>query len=136
MTLKDGKNGKEYIVEQSMLKQPEKRRLEAMGLIEGTRICKLNEAIDGSIIFNVRGTRLAIGNDLASDIIIREVTASDERGKRRGRGLGLRNGKGRGSGMGRKRGSGIGPRNDKDNCVDIDVGVQEEQKRGKAIVGK
>ena len=106
MTLKDAKNGKEYIVEKSILKQPIKRRLEAMGLIGGTMIRKINEALDGSIIFMVRGTRLAIGKELAEVIIVRDVSASDIRHKKRGRGMGLRDGSGKGIGMGRKRGAG------------------------------
>ena len=104
MNLTDCVNGSDFIVEQSMLKQPGKRRLEALGLIEGTRIRKINEAIDGSIIINVRGTRLAIGKDLGSDIIVRNVTASDMgcKGKRSGAYMGKGHGKGRG--MGRRRG--------------------------------
>lgn len=105
MTLKDSKKGSIYVVEESRLKQPTKRRLEAMGLIEGTRIRKLNEAADGAIIFIVRGTRLAIGKDLAKDIIVREATEEDLRAVNRGRGKGRRDGHGKGSGMGRKRGA-------------------------------
>ncbi len=70
MTLKDAQNGEKYIVEKSMLKQPAKQRLEAMGLIEGTRVRKINQALDGSIIFMVRGTRLAIGKELAEFVIV------------------------------------------------------------------
>lgn len=105
MTLKEGKSEKEYIVEKSMLKQPQKRRLEAMGLIEGTKIRKINEAIDGSVIFMVRGTRLAISKELSEDIIIRDLTPDDLRKKKKGRGLGLRDGRGKGSGMARRRGT-------------------------------
>ncbi len=105
MTLNDAQNYKEYIVKESLLKQPQKRRLEAMGLIEGTIIRKINQALDGSVILVVRGTRLALGKDLANDIIVRELTPSDVRGKRRRRGLGLKNGHG-GGGKGRA----IGPR--------------------------
>ncbi|NLC43231.1 MAG: ferrous iron transport protein A [Clostridiales bacterium] len=105
MNLTDCAKGSDFIVEKSMLKQPGKRRLEAMGLIEGTRIRKINEAIDGSIIINIRGTRLAIGKDLGSDIIVRNVTASDigRNGKRHGAYMGIGHGKGRG--MGRRRGN-------------------------------
>ncbi len=120
MTLQDAQSGKEYIIEESMLRQPQKRRLEAMGLIEGTIIRKINEALDGSVIFIVRGTRLALGKELANDIIIREITPEDinNRRRRRGRGLinghskgtgkGLRNGHGRGVGMGLRDGHGKG----------------------------
>ena len=110
ITLKDGKNGTQYIVEKSMLKQPQKQRLESLGLIEGTRIRKINEALDGSIIFMVRGTRIAIGKKIAEDIVVRDLTASDIKEKSRGYGMGLRDGKGKGSGMGRKRGMTNGSR--------------------------
>ena len=96
MTLKECKKGNEYIVEKSMLKQPGKRRLESLGLTEGTRISKLNEAMDGSIIFIVRGSRLAIGKDLAGDIFVRDVTASDIKNK--GNGWGKRRGNRHGKG--------------------------------------
>ncbi|MGI6746797.1 MAG: FeoA family protein [Anaerovoracaceae bacterium] len=96
MTLKDCRRGNVYIVEKSMLKQPGKRRLESLGLTEGTLISKLNEAIDGSIIFLVRGSRLAIGKDLADDIIVRDMTESDIRGKKNGWGKRRRNRHGKG----------------------------------------
>jgi ferrous iron transport protein A len=73
MTLEDGIIGKEYIVHKSTINQPEKRRLEALGLIEGTRIQKTNENRDGSIIFKVRGTRLAVGKQIAQEIFVKEV---------------------------------------------------------------
>ncbi|HBG23394.1 MAG TPA: hypothetical protein DDW83_09120 [Peptococcaceae bacterium] len=119
MTLKSVGNGKAYIVEKSLLKQPVKRRLEAMGLIEGTMIHKINEALDGSIICIVKGTRLAIGKELAERIFVRPMSASDIRHRRhrkRCRGMGPRDGSGRGSGMNRKRG-----------------GVGQAKKRGEAI---
>lgn len=104
MTLKEAKNGKLYVVEESTIGQPVKRRLEAMGLIEGTLIRKINQALDGSIIFMVRGNRLAIGKELADYILLREALDSDlERGRRgscrdhgRGRGHGRGHGHGRG----------------------------------------
>ncbi len=102
MKLAECLKGKDFIVEKSMLKQPGKRRLEALGLIEGTRIYKLNEAADGSIIINVRGTRLAIGRDLANDIIVRNITASDIGVKRKRQRHGIHARKG--VDMGSKRG--------------------------------
>lgn len=81
MTLYDGKKGKQYIVEKLTHNQPIKRRLESMGLIEGTRICKLNQGLDGSIIFVARGIRMAIGKDVADQIIVREARESDYRAR-------------------------------------------------------
>lgn len=108
MTLNEAKNGKEYITEKTELKQPVKRRLEAMGLIEGTMIRKVNEALDGSVIFVLRGTRFAIGQELAKVITVREVTETDIRLRRKGRGMGLRDGRGKGKGRGMGRGMGRG----------------------------
>lgn len=82
MTLYDIEKGKEYIVEKSTFKQPIKRRLEAMGLIEGTRIRKINQGLDGSVIFATRGIRMAIGKDIADEILVRETRESDYRAEK------------------------------------------------------
>ena len=105
MILKDAQNGKEYIVEKSMLNQPEKRRLEAMGLIEGTRILKLNQAIDSSTVFMVRGTRLAIGKELAENIIVRDVSPNDIVHKKRSNCMGRYACRKKGAAKGWKRGN-------------------------------
>ncbi|MGI6050586.1 MAG: FeoA family protein [Acetivibrionales bacterium] len=89
MTLKDARKGEKYIIEKSLLKQPAKQRLEAMGLIEGTKVRKINQALDGSVIFMVRGTRLAVGKELAEFIIVHEDNSintnhSKKRGKEDG----------------------------------------------------
>lgn len=70
MTLKEAQIGKEYRIEKLIIEQPLKQRLESMGLIEGTNIRKINEVLDGSTIFMVRGTRLAIGRDLGEKIFV------------------------------------------------------------------
>lgn len=107
MTLYDGKNGKEYIVEESTLKQPVKRRLEAMGLIEGTRIRKINQGLDGSVIFIARGTRMAIGKDIADDILVRDIKESDNKAEK---GACIRRRKRKGHTQGEKRGRRSGSR--------------------------
>jgi|LSQX01.2.fsa_nt_gb ferrous iron transport protein A len=119
MILKDGKNGGKYIVEKSTIEQPVKRRLEALGLIEGTMIRKINEALDGSIILMVRGTRLAIGKELAEVITVREATAKDVGHGKRGCGMGLRGGRGKGCGMGMRRGVGGAEKRGDDNCWQV-----------------
>jgi len=131
MTLQEAQNGKEYIVKQSLLKQPQKRRLEAMGLIEGTMIRKINQAIDGSVILMVRGTRLALGKDLAEDIIIRDITPSDLRNRRIRRGIGLRNGHTRAGGMGRAKGMKDGQ--GKGHGMGRAIGPRDGQGKGSSI---
>jgi len=72
MTLKDGQIGQNYIVKELKLEQVTRRRLEALGLIRGTKIEMLNQNTDGAVVFKVRGTRLAIGNKIAEAIHIEE----------------------------------------------------------------
>jgi len=72
MTLKDGQIGQNYIVKELKLEQVTRRRLEALGLIRGTKIQMLNQNTDGAVVFKVRGTRLAIGNKIADAIHIEE----------------------------------------------------------------
>jgi ferrous iron transport protein A len=73
MTLKDGQIGHSYIVKELKLDPQIGRRLEALGLIGGTRIQMMNQNADGAVVFKVRGTRLAIGNKIAEAIYIEEV---------------------------------------------------------------
>lgn len=73
MTLRDGKRGNCYIVERTELPQATRIRLEALGLTEGTKIQVLNTKRTGSIIINVRGTRLAFGRQIAEAIFVEYI---------------------------------------------------------------
>lgn len=73
MTLKEGQIGHNYIVKDLNLDTQVRRRLEALGLIGGTRIKLMNQNTDGAVVFKVRGTRLAIGNKIAEAIYIEEA---------------------------------------------------------------
>lgn len=73
MTLLNGIIGKSYKVEKLTLSGMTQRRLEALGLTGGTTIKVLNNKKSGSVIFMVRGTRLAIGKNIAASIQIEEV---------------------------------------------------------------
>lgn len=73
MTLRDGQIGQSYIVKELELEAGARRRLEALGLIQGTQIQLLNQNNDGAVVFKVRGTRLAVGNKIAESINIKEV---------------------------------------------------------------
>lgn len=95
MNLGNCKKSKEYIVEDSMLKLPIKRRLEAMGLIEGTRIRKIDQGLDGSVIFMVRGSRLAVGKNIADNIIVHEACKTKSRSSKRSSREEMRRGKAR-----------------------------------------
>lgn len=73
MTLRDAQIGQNYIVKELNLEQVIKRRLEALGLIHGTKVQLLNQNRKGDVVFKVRGTRLAIGDRIAASIYIEEV---------------------------------------------------------------
>lgn len=47
-----------------------KMRLTALGLTTGTKVLVLNNKRSGSVIFHVRGTRLAVGKKIAEHIYI------------------------------------------------------------------
>lgn len=72
MVLSDGMIGKTYEVIDMQVEANAMRRLEAMGMIAGTRILVLNRKKNGTTIFKVRGTRLAVGHDLAQGIEVKE----------------------------------------------------------------
>ena len=44
------------------------RRLEALGILEGTKVVVLNRKRNGSTIIKVRGSRWALGNEIADGI--------------------------------------------------------------------
>ena len=50
------------------------RRLEALGILEGTRVRVLNRKRNGATITKVRGSRWALGNDIAQGIEVEELT--------------------------------------------------------------
>ncbi len=73
MTLYDAKVGGEYQIRELLVEDAVTRRLEALGLNEGTKILILNRKKKGALILKVRGTRLALGKHIASHIEIREM---------------------------------------------------------------
>lgn len=75
MTLLEGKIGAVYRVEAIRLEDKITRRLQTLGLTEGTGIEVLNSKKSGSLIIKVRGTRFAIGRRIAEGITVRERTA-------------------------------------------------------------
>ncbi len=75
MRLKEGKNNKVYIVERIEIEQNLERRLEALGLTEGSCIEVLNNDKKGAMTVRFRGTRFALGKRIADHIIVREAAA-------------------------------------------------------------
>lgn len=72
MTLRECKVDKDYVVEDMDLDQGIMIRLKALGLTDGTHIHILNKKRSGSIIFHVRGSRLAVGKDIAESIHVKD----------------------------------------------------------------
>lgn len=74
MTLLDGIKNQTYRV--VSMDEPEhiSRRLQALGLICGTPIMMLNKKRYGAVIVKVRGSRFAMGREIAKGIEIVEDT--------------------------------------------------------------
>lgn len=75
MTLKQGKNNHTYKIQSIHIELKLERRLEALGLTEGTLITVLNNNKRGSLTVKFRGTRFAFGRRIADNIDVTEVAA-------------------------------------------------------------
>ena len=72
MTLLETKTTQWYQVEEIHEWENVQRRLEALGILEGTRVQVLNQKRNGSTIIRVRGTRWALGKEIAGEIEVKE----------------------------------------------------------------
>ena len=68
MKLNECEKGGTYFVLRVLVAEAIGRRLEALGVNEGTEITVLNKKGSGSVIVKVRGTRLAMGRKIAEGI--------------------------------------------------------------------
>ena len=68
MTLNNGIVNKTYKIKDMNLPIKIEKRLEALGMIEGTEITVLNTKNCGTLILKVRGTRFAIGKNISKRI--------------------------------------------------------------------
>lgn len=73
MYLKQGVDRHTYRVDSIDLELQLERRLEALGLTEGTLITILNNQKKGSLTIKFRGTRFAVGKRIAEHITVTEV---------------------------------------------------------------
>ena len=71
MKLSDAITGNSYIVEQTTLPLKLAKRLEALGMTEGTSIKVLNSKGNGILIVKIRGTRFALGKNVTRNIVVR-----------------------------------------------------------------
>ena len=72
MTLLETKTAQWYQVEEIHEWENVQRRLEALGILEGTRVQVLNQKRNGSTIIRVRGTRWALGKEIAGGSEVKE----------------------------------------------------------------
>lgn len=72
MTLREGNIGSRYEVREIRLEDKVRRRLQMLGLTKGTEVSVLNNKKSGSVIMKVRGTRFAIGRQIAEGILVEE----------------------------------------------------------------
>lgn len=72
MTLYEGKKEETYEVCGVYVEESITRRLQALGLNDGTMVKILNRKKKGALIIQVRGTRLALGKHISSGIEVKE----------------------------------------------------------------
>lgn len=77
MTLYEAKKGESYCIEGLYVEPAITRRLQALGLNDGTIVNILNRKRRGALIVQVRGTRLALGKHISSSIEISEIRKED-----------------------------------------------------------
>ena len=72
MTLFEAEKGISYVVKGLFVEEAVTRRLQALGLNDGTCLTVLNRKRKGALIIKVRGTRLALGKHIAAGIEVEE----------------------------------------------------------------
>lgn len=78
MVLKEGKNHHTYEVLSIHIELLLERRLQALGLTEGSLITVLNNDKQGSLTAKFRGTRFALGKRIADNIEVAEVSTDEQ----------------------------------------------------------
>lgn len=73
MTLKQGHSNTSYQVVSIHLEEKLERRLEALGLTQGSTIQIMNNEKKGSLTVKFRGTRFALGRRIADHIEVKEL---------------------------------------------------------------
>lgn len=74
MTLFEGQKNSSYEISGVHVEDSITRRLQALGLNDGTVVKILNKKKNGASIIQVRGTRLALGKYISSGIEVKEKT--------------------------------------------------------------
>lgn len=71
MVLRNASMGTGYRVEEIRLEENVKRRLQILGLTSGTQVEVLNRKKSGALIIKVRGTRFAVGRQIAEGVEVK-----------------------------------------------------------------
>lgn len=73
MKLYEGKKGGTFQVIHMDLPVQTERRLEVLGMLEGTKVTVVNRKKKGAMIIKIRGTRFAVGQNITERIEVEEV---------------------------------------------------------------
>lgn len=80
MTLYEAEKGASCLIKGLYVEPAITRRLQALGLNDGTTVNVLNRKRHGALIIQVRGTRLALGKHISSNIEIEQENAGAGQG--------------------------------------------------------
>lgn len=78
MTILEGLVKNTYVVTKIHTEEAIMRRLETLGINEGTKLTLMNRKRNGASIIKVRGTRWAIGRDIAAGIFVEDTVPKEE----------------------------------------------------------
>ena len=73
MNVSQAQTGRTYLVKKVNLEGNIERRLEMLGMTDQVKLMVLNKKNQGAVIIKVRGTRFAIGKEIADAIEIEEI---------------------------------------------------------------
>ena len=73
MNVSQAQKGRTYLVKKVNLEGNIERRLEMLGMTDQEKLMVLNKKNQGAVIIKVRGTRFAIGKEIADAIEIEEI---------------------------------------------------------------
>lgn len=73
MTLAEGKIDKDYVVEHVELPITLEKRMESLGMTVGSKVTLLHQKRNKTSVILIRGTKFAVGRDVASSIHVREA---------------------------------------------------------------
>jgi ferrous iron transport protein A len=78
MRLKEGKEGGIFEVEDMTMPLETERRLQVLGLTEGSTVQVMKNKKRGAMIVKIRGTRFALGERIAKNILVKETRQNGE----------------------------------------------------------